>query len=141
VIGGRDVTTCRRSPRYRDVFQSYALFPHMTVFENIAFGMRIRRQAKSEITCKSAASPTGCESTRCLTGCRRLFPADSGSASRSLARSCGPGVFLMDGRCRTLTPSGYRSAKLPDKMHQEIGVTTVYVTHDQSEAMTWDTVS
>src|SRR6202046_2568329 len=50
LIGGRDVTDV--PPKSRDiamVFQSYALFPHMTVFENIAFGMRIRRQANSEI--------------------------------------------------------------------------------------------
>ena len=108
LIGGRDVTDV--PPKARDiamVFQSYALFPHMTVFENIAFGMRIRRQAKSEIDSqvRSVAEPAA-NRTRCLTGCRRPFRADSGNALRLLARLCGaPASFSWTSRCRTLTPS------------------------------------
>ena len=144
LIGGRDVTDV--PPKARDiamVFQSYALFPHMTVFENIAFGMRIRRQAKSEIDLqvRSVADRLRIDSLldrlpKALSGGQRQRVA----LARALVRR--PGVFLMDEPLSNLDAKLRIEARsFLTKMHQEIGVTTVYVTHDQSEAMTMgDTV-
>ena len=125
------------------VFQSYALFPHMTVFENIAFGMRIRRQAKSEI---DAQVRSVAERLRIDSLLDRLPKALSGgqrqrvALARALVRR--PGVFLMDEPLSNLDAKLRIEARsFLTKMHHEIGVTTVYVTHDQSEAMTMgDTV-
>jgi multiple sugar transport system ATP-binding protein len=144
LIGGRDVTDV--PPKARDiamVFQSYALFPHMTVFENIAFGMRIRRQARSEIDSqvRSVADRLRIDSLldrlpKALSGGQRQRVA----LARALVRR--PGVFLMDEPLSNLDAKLRIEARsFLTKMHQEIGVTTVYVTHDQSEAMTMgDTV-
>jgi multiple sugar transport system ATP-binding protein len=133
-------------PKARDiamVFQSYALFPHMTVFENIAFGMKIRRQAKSEINAqvRSVADRLRIDSLlerlpKALSGGQRQRVA----LARALVRR--PGVFLMDEPLSNLDAKLRIEARsFLAKMHQEIGVTTVYVTHDQSEAMTMgDTV-
>ena len=145
LIGGRDVTdVAAEGPRHRDglpvlrAVSSYdGVRKHRLRHENQTPG----EEAKS--TRRFAASRIGCGSTRCSTGCRRLFPADSGNASRLLARSCGaPASSSWTSRCRTLTPSCVSKREASStKMHQEIGVTTVYVTHDQSEAMTMgDTV-
>lgn len=139
LIGGRDVTDV--PPKARDiamVFQSYALFPHMTVFDNIAFGMKIRRQAKSEIDkqVRGVADRLRIESLldrlpRALSGGQRQRVA----LARALVRR--PGVFLMDEPLSNLDAKLRIEARsFLTKMHQEIGVTTVYVTHDQSEAMT-----
>ena len=144
LIGGRDVTDV--PPKARDiamVFQSYALFPHMTVFENIAFGMRIRRQGRSEIDMqvRSVADRLRINSLldrlpKALSGGQRQRVA----LARALVRR--PGVFLMDEPLSNLDAKLRIEARsFLTKMHQEIGVTTVYVTHDQSEAMTMgDTV-
>jgi multiple sugar transport system ATP-binding protein len=144
LIGGRDVTDL--PPKARDiamVFQSYALFPHMTVFENIAFGMRIRRQARSEIDAqvRSVADRLRIDSLldrlpKALSGGQRQRVA----LARALVRR--PGAFLMDEPLSNLDAKLRIEARsFLAKMHQDIGVTTVYVTHDQSEAMTMgDTV-
>ena len=139
LIGGRDVTDL--PPKARDiamVFQSYALFPHMTVFDNIAFGMKIRRLAKVEIAAqvRSVADRLRIESLldrlpKALSGGQRQRVA----LARALVRR--PGVFLMDEPLSNLDAKLRIEARsFLAKMHQEIGVTTVYVTHDQSEAMT-----
>jgi multiple sugar transport system ATP-binding protein len=139
MIGGRDVTDV--PPKDRDiamVFQSYALFPHLTVFDNIAFGMKIRRLAKSEITAqvRSVADRLRIEALldrlpKALSGGQRQRVA----LARALVRR--PGVFLMDEPLSNLDAKLRIEARsFLAKMHQEIGVTTVYVTHDQSEAMT-----
>src|ERR1700734_3056064 len=144
LIGGRDVTDV--PPKARDiamVFQSYALFPHMTVFENIAFGMRIRRQAKSEIDTQVRSVA---DRLRIGSLLDRLPKALScGQRQRvALARALvrRPGAFLMDEPLSNLDAKlRIEARRFLAKMHQEIGVTTVYVTHDQSEAMTMgDTV-
>jgi len=138
-IGDRDVTDL--PPKARDiamVFQSYALFPHMTVFDNIAFGMKIRRLAKGEIAAqvRSVADRLRIESLldrlpKALSGGQRQRVA----LARALVRR--PGVFLMDEPLSNLDAKLRIEARsFLAKMHQEIGVTTVYVTHDQSEAMT-----
>ncbi len=144
LIGGRDVTDM--PPKDRDiamVFQSYALFPHLNVFDNIAFGMKIRRLAKSEIEgqVRSVADRLRIDSLldrlpKALSGGQRQRVA----LARALVRR--PGVFLMDEPLSNLDAKLRIEARsFLAKMHREIGVTTVYVTHDQSEAMTMgDTV-
>src|SRR4051794_18492838 len=120
------------------VFQSYALYPHLSVYENIAFGLKIKKMPKDEIERRvaDAARILGLESflqrkPRALSGGQRQRVA----MGRAIVRE--PAVFLMD------EPLSNLDAKLRVQMRAEIaglqrtlGVTTVYVTHDQVEAMT-----
>ncbi|MCW2949411.1 MAG: carbohydrate transporter ATP-binding protein family [Thermoleophilia bacterium] len=138
-IGGRVVNDV--APKDRDiamVFQSYALYPHMTVRENMAFGLRLRKMADSEIDTRvaEAARILGLEHLL-----DRLPKAMSGGQRQRVAMGRAivrdPQVFLMD------EPLSNLDAKLRvqmrteiAKLHQRLGVTTVYVTHDQVEAMT-----
>ena len=138
-IGGRIVNDMR--PRERDiamVFQSYALYPYMTVFDNIAFGLRARKtpEAEVETRVKRAAGMLGVDRLlerypRQLSGGQRQRVA----IGRAIVRNAQ--VFLFD------EPLSNLDAQLRDEMrgeikrlHQEIGKTTIYVTHDQIEAMT-----
>jgi multiple sugar transport system ATP-binding protein len=138
-IGDRVVNNV--SPKDRDiamVFQTYALYPHMTVEENLAFGLRLRKLSKSEIARKvlTAATTLGLEDflqrkPRALSGGQRQRVA----MGRAIVRD--PSVFLMD------EPLSNLDAKLRvqmraeiHKLQRELGVTTIYVTHDQTEAMT-----
>ena len=138
-IGGRDVTYL--PPKSRDiamVFQSYALFPHLDVRDNIAFGLKIRRvpAAQREQQVREVAERLHIESLldrlpRALSGGQRQRVA----LARALVRR--PGVFLMDEPLSNLDAKMRVEARsFLSKMHQELGITTVYVTHDQSEAMT-----
>jgi multiple sugar transport system ATP-binding protein len=128
-------------PRDRDiamVFQSYALYPHLTVYENIAFSLRLHKVPKDEVDrrVKEAARILGLEpflarKPRALSGGQRQRVA----MGRAIVRQ--PQAFLMD------EPLSNLDAKLRVQMRAEIarlqndlGVTTVYVTHDQVEAMT-----
>jgi multiple sugar transport system ATP-binding protein len=120
------------------VFQSYALYPHLTAFENIAFGLRSRRVDKREVDrrVRSAAAMLGLapvinKRPRSLSGGQRQRVA----LGRAIVRE--PQVFLMD------EPLSDIDAKLREQMRGELAriqraldVTTVYVTHDQSEALT-----
>jgi len=120
------------------VFQNYALYPHLTVYDNIAFGLRLRRTPKGEIDkrVRHAAEVLGLEDfldrkPRALSGGQRQRVA----MGRAIVRE--PQAFLMD------EPLSNLDAKLRVQMRAEIsslqdelGVTTVYVTHDQIEAMT-----
>jgi len=120
------------------VFQSYALYPHLSVFENIAFGLRLRKTPKRvvEERVREAAGLLGLEDfldrkPRALSGGQRQRVA----MGRAIVRE--PQVFLMD------EPLSNLDAKLRVQMRAEIsqlqtrlGVTTIYVTHDQVEAMT-----
>jgi len=136
-----DETVNDLDPRRRDVamvFQNYALYPHMTVFENIAFGLRARRAPKSEIRrrVESAGQALGLaellqRKPRQLSGGQRQRVA----MGRAIVRE--PRVFLMD------EPLSNLDARLRVQMRaevarvqRELGVTTIYVTHDQVEAMT-----
>jgi multiple sugar transport system ATP-binding protein len=138
-IGERVVNTL--SPRDRDiamVFQSYALYPHMSVADNISYGLRIRRMDKAEIDrrVKKAADmlelgPLLDRRPKQLSGGQRQRVA----MGRAIVRE--PQVFLMD------EPLSNLDAKLRVQMRAEIAqvqhdlnVTTIYVTHDQVEAMT-----
>ena len=139
LIDGRDVT--RVDPSARDiamVFQNYALYPHMTVFDNMAYGLRIRGQGKAEIARKvdEAAGLLGIgallgRKPRQLSGGQRQRVA----MGRAIVRD--PKLFLFD------EPLSNLDAKLRVQMRAEIrrlqrrlGVTSLYVTHDQVEAMT-----
>ena len=120
------------------VFQSYALYPHLTVFDNIAFGLKLRKVAKSEVDrkVKEAAQILGLEEhldrkPRNLSGGQRQRVA----MGRAIVRE--PAAFLMD------EPLSNLDAKLRvqtraeiAKLQHDLGVTTIYVTHDQVEAMT-----
>lgn len=139
VIGDRVVN--RVSPKERDiamVFQSYALYPHMTVYENMAFGLRLRKLPQSEIdeAVRHASELLGLNQylsrrPKDLSGGQRQRVA----MGRAIVRR--PQVYLMD------EPLSNLDAKLRvqmraelQKLHRRLGVTTVYVTHDQVEAMT-----
>ena len=130
-----------KAPKDRDiamVFQSYALYPHMTVFDNMAFGLKLRRLPKAEIQKRVEASAKilGIESLlkrkpRELSGGQRQRVA----LGRAIVRE--PKVFLLD------EPLSNLDAKLRvqtraeiSKLHHNLGTTFVYVTHDQTEAMT-----
>jgi multiple sugar transport system ATP-binding protein len=139
LIGGRDVTDLPSKDRdIAMVFQSYALFPHLSVFENIAFGLRIRRFPKIEIQrqVREVAERLRIgeyleRQPKALSGGQRQRVA----LARALVRR--PGAFLMDEPLSNLDAKLRLEARsFLTKMHQEIGTTTVYVTHDQSEAMT-----
>jgi ABC-type sugar transport system ATPase subunit len=139
LIGGRDVTELE--PRERDVamvFQSYALYPHMTVRDNLAFGIRMRGAAAGVIAERVAAVST-------MLGLEQVLDRKPGQLSggqrqrvalgRAIARE--PQAFLfdeplsnLDARLRVET-----RAELV-RLHQRLGTTGVYVTHDQEEAMT-----
>jgi multiple sugar transport system ATP-binding protein len=139
LIGGRDVTALL--PKDRDiamVFQSYALFPHMNVRDNINFGLRIRRTPAAEMQTMVAEVARRLQIDSYLD---RLPKELSGgqrqrvALARALVRR--PGVFLMDEPLSNLDAKLRVEARsFLSKMHHEIGITTVYVTHDQSEAMT-----
>lgn len=132
------------SPKNRDiamVFQNYALYPHMTVFDNIAFGLKIKKRPKHEIKQKveQAASILGLtdflqRKPKSLSGGQRQRVA----LGRAIIREAD--VFLMD------EPLSNLDAKLRVqmraeimKLHQRLKTTTVYVTHDQTEALTMAT--
>ncbi|MDE0698005.1 MAG: sn-glycerol-3-phosphate ABC transporter ATP-binding protein UgpC [Boseongicola sp.] len=138
-IGGRVVNDVL--PKDRDVsmvFQSYALYPHMTVRENIAFGLELRRRPKDEIRrlVDDAADMLGLERVldrkpKALSGGQRQRVA----LGRAIVRQ--PSVFLFDEPLSNLDAElrVHMRAEI-SRLQQQTGVTTVYVTHDQTEAMT-----
>ncbi len=138
-IGERDVTDL--APRSRDiamVFQSYALYPHMTVRQNLGYGLKARRTPKPEITRRV-------DEVAELLGLSKLLarrPAQlSGGQRQRVAMGRAivrqPHAFLLDEPLSNLDAKlrvGMRASLA--QLHQRLGVTTVYVTHDQTEAMT-----
>jgi len=139
LIGGRDVTDL--PPKNRDismVFQSYALFPHMTVLDNIAYGLKLRKVPKDEIARQVGEVSKRLHIDKFL---ERLPKALSGGQRQrvALARAVvrRPGVFLMDEPLSNLDAKLRVEARsFLVKMHHELRTTTIYVTHDQAEAMT-----
>lgn len=137
-IGGRDCT--HTHPRNRDVamvFQSYALYPHMSVRENLVLNLRVRRLAESEIDERLR------EVSRML-GIEQLLRHKPGQLSggqrqrvalgRSLIRR--PNIFLMDEPLSNLDLKlRERTRTELKKLHERLRITTVYVTHDQAEAL------
>ena len=139
LIGERDVTDL--APRHRDiamVFQNYALYPHMSVQKNLAYGLKVRKTPKEEIDRRVAevATMLGLEPfldrrPAALSGGQRQRVA----MGRAIVRE--PAAYLMD------EPLSNLDAKLRvamraelSRLHERLGTTTVYVTHDQIEAMT-----
>jgi multiple sugar transport system ATP-binding protein len=138
-IGGTDVTEL--APRRRDiamVFQSYALYPHMSVRKNIGYGLKVRRTPKDEARRRvdEVAELLGLEDLlerkpAQLSGGQRQRVA----MGRAIVRE--PKAFLMDEPLSNLDAKlrvGMRTSLA--QLHARLGVTTVYVTHDQTEAMT-----
>lgn len=138
LLGGRDMT--RAPPRERGlgmVFQNYAIFPHLDVFENVAFPLRARRAARADIEARVAEALAAVR----LTGMERRYARQlsGGQQQRvALARAvvARPGIVLMD------EPLGALDKNLRYQMQTEIadlqrrlGMTVVFVTHDQEEAM------
>jgi multiple sugar transport system ATP-binding protein len=138
-IGGRDVTNVRPAARNVSmVFQSYALFPHLTVSENIGFGLVVREEPKREVRSRvdEAARLVGVTE---LLG-RRPYELSGGERQRvALARALvrRPDVYLLDEPLSNLD-AGMRVQMRTElrKLHREVGATTVHVTHDQLEALT-----
>jgi multiple sugar transport system ATP-binding protein len=139
VIGGHVVNDV--PPKDRDiamVFQNYALYPHMTVFENMSFGLRLRRTPKTEIRARVEQAARILDITDLLD--RRPKQLSGGQRQRvAMGRAIvrNPKVFLFD------EPLSNLDAKLRVQMrteikrvHQKVKTTTIYVTHDQVEAMT-----
>jgi multiple sugar transport system ATP-binding protein len=138
VIGDRDVTDL--PPRRRDiamVFQSYAVFPHMTVFENIAFGLRMQKAAKADIQ----RQVTDAAELLHIDNLLDRYPAQTSGGQRqriAVARALAmqPQVLLMDEPLSNLDALLRLEARAELKrLLNEIGSTTIYVTHDQVEAM------
>ena len=138
-IGDRDVTDA--APRQRDiamVFQNYALYPHMSVRQNLGYGLKVRRTPKAEARrrVEEVAAMLGLEALldrrpAQLSGGQRQRVA----MGRAIVRE--PKAFLMDEPLSNLDAKlrvGMRASL--SELHRRLGVTTVYVTHDQTEAMT-----
>lgn len=147
-IGDRVVNNV--APKDRDVamvFQSYALYPHMTVYDNMAFGLRLRKTPKPEIDRRvnEAARSLGLvdeakginlldRRPRQLSGGQRQRVA----VGRAIVRE--PSVFLLDEPLSNLDAKlRVQSRAEISKLHQRLGTTFIYVTHDQIEAMTMGT--
>lgn len=139
LIGDRVVNDV--PPKDRDiamVFQSYALYPHMTVYDNMAFGLKLRKTPKSEIDrrVKEAADILGLaqlldRKPKALSGGQRQRVA----VGRAIVRE--PSVFLMDEPLSNLDAKLRVTARAEiSKLHKRLGTTFIYVTHDQVEAMT-----
>jgi sn-glycerol 3-phosphate transport system ATP-binding protein/multiple sugar transport system ATP-binding protein len=139
LFGERDVTEL--APRERDiamVFQSYALYPHLSVRENLAFGLELRKTPKAEIERRIAevAPMLGLETLlgrlpRELSGGQRQRVA----MGRAIVRR--PQLFLFDEPLSNLDASLRSQVRVEiRKLHDQLGATSVYVTHDQVEAMT-----
>ena len=139
LIGDRVVNDV--PPKDRDiamVFQSYALYPHMTVYDNMAFGLKLRKTPKNEIDrrVKEAAESLGLtqfldRKPKALSGGQRQRVA----VGRAIVRE--PAVFLMDEPLSNLDAKLRVTARAEiSQLHKRLGTTFIYVTHDQVEAMT-----
>lgn len=138
-VGGRDVTS--KAPGERDVamvFQDLALFPHLSVADNITFGLRARRVAEAEIRTAVAHAAEMLGLSHLLH--RRPAALSGGERQRvALARAVvrKPAVFLMDEPLSNLDVEMRTRMRAEIRtLQRELDVTTVYVTHDQLEAMT-----
>jgi spermidine/putrescine ABC transporter ATP-binding subunit len=136
-MGGRDITDLE--PKDRDmgvVFQSYALFPHKTVFDNIAFGLRMRRVGKAEIAdrVRSVLDTVG------LPGVEKRFPRQLSGGQRqrvAVARALvfHPKVLLLDEPLSNLDAVLRKHMRRElRRIQQRVGITAIFVTHDQDEA-------
>ncbi len=138
-LAGKDVT--KLPPRDRDiamVFQSYALYPHLTVRENLAFGLELRKTPKNEIAerIKEASAMLGLDKLldrlpKQMSGGQRQRVA----MGRAIVRR--PNLFLFDEPLSNLDAALRAEVRVDiRRLHDRLGATTLYVTHDQVEAMT-----
>ena len=137
-FGDRDVTTMPPEQRKAAmVFQSYALFPHMNVFENVAFGLRAQKMAKPEIAprvaeCLALVQLEGLEK-------RPVTDLSGGQQQRvALARALAvhPEILLLDEPLSNLDAElRYATREQLGALQKKLGITAIYVTHDQEEAL------
>lgn len=137
LLSGRDITNL--APPYRDiglVFQNYALFPHRTIAENVAFGLRMRKKPKAEITAKVR----GILEVVGLPNVEDRYPSQLSGGQRqrvALARALviEPSILLLDEPLSNLDALLRKKMRLElREIQQRLGITTVFVTHDQDEA-------
>ncbi|MGP6088453.1 ABC transporter ATP-binding protein [Antarctobacter jejuensis] len=138
-IGGRDVTKADPADRgIAMVFQTYALYPHMTVEENMGFGLKMNGHPKAEIKSKVAEASRILKLDDYLT--RKPKALSGGQRQRvAIGRAIvrGPEVFLFDEPLSNLDAELRVDMRVEiARLHKEIGATMIYVTHDQVEAMT-----
>jgi len=137
-LGERDITA---EPAFKrdinQIFQSYALFPHLTVVENIAFGLKVRRLPETEMRRKVQKA---IESVS-LSGTEKRYPAQLSGGERqrvAIARAmvCEPKVLLLDEPLSALDAKLQEQMKIELKaLQQRLGITFIYVTHDQDHAL------
>jgi multiple sugar transport system ATP-binding protein len=139
LIGGRDVTDL--APRKRDVamvFQSYALYPHMSVRQNLGYGLKVRRTAKADVRQRVEEVARMLRLEELLE--RRPAQLSGGQRQRvAMGRAVirEPQAFLMDEPLSNLDAKLRVSMRAElSSLHARLGTTTIYVTHDQVEAMT-----
>jgi multiple sugar transport system ATP-binding protein len=138
-IGGKPLK--KVPPGERDVamvFQNYALYPHMSAYENMAFGLRVRKCPKAEIEQRVNEAAEMLSLTDCLT---RIPKELSGGERQRVALGRAivrrPAVYLFDEPLSNLdAPMRVQMRTEISKLHKQLGATTIYVTHDQVEAMT-----
>jgi spermidine/putrescine transport system ATP-binding protein len=139
LIDGKDITF---DPPYRrdvnQVFQNYALFPHLTIYENIAFGLRMKRIASADIT-RRVERVVQMTALGDFVG-RKPAQLSGGQRQRvALARAiiCEPKVLLLDEPLSALDAKLRTQMRLELKqLQKQLGITFIYVTHDQEEALT-----
>jgi ABC-type sugar transport system ATPase subunit len=139
LFDGRDVTTL--PPRERDiamVFQSYALYPHMTVRDNLAFGLRLRKTDAATIRSRVDEVARTLEIDHLLDRYPRQLSGGQRqrvAMGRAIVRR--PALFMFDEPLSNLDPALRTQVRVDiRRLHDELGATSVYVTHDQVEAMT-----
>src|SRR5271168_225771 len=137
-IGGRDIT--RLPPDKRNiamVFQSYALWPHMTVTQNMAYGLKLRRASRTEIAARIAALLTMLRLEGL--GERKVTARSGGQRQRvalGRALAINPQILLLDEPLSNLDARIREEVRHEIKtLQQDLGITTVHVTHDRQEAM------
>ena len=137
-VDGEDIT--RQPPHKRDlgmVFQSYALFPHLNVFENVAFGLKARKMPKDEIAPRVAEALELVQLSELET--RRVTEISGGQQQRvALARALAvhPDILLLDEPLSNLDAElRYSTRRQMAELQKRLGTTAIYVTHDQEEAL------
>jgi sn-glycerol 3-phosphate transport system ATP-binding protein len=138
-IGGRVVN--QLEPSERDiamVFQNYALYPHMSVYDNMAYGLKIKKVPKSEIDMRVAKAAQILQLSQLLDRKPRQLSGGQRqrvAMGRAIVRQ--PAVFLFDEPLSNLDAKLRAQTRLEiQKLHGELGITSLFVTHDQVEAMT-----
>ena len=140
IVGGKDITNVPIEDRNIGiVFQSYALFPTMTVYDNIAFGLKIKKMKKAEVDrrVREIAKKVDLSDEQLKKAVSQLSGGQQQRVAIARALVTGPAIICMD------EPLSNLDAKLRvqlrnelKKMQKDFGITTIYVTHDQEEALT-----